>query len=381
MNQDYDYIIAGGGASGLMLAWRLIQSETLRNKRILILDKDGKTQNDRTWCFWEKGKGEWHEIVSHRWPTIVFDDGDFRSEIDMYPFRYKMIRGIDFYKYMFSKLETAANVTFKIEAVDQINDQKDHVEVVTSKSTYTSELVFSSIFARDEIQQGKGYPVLFQHFVGWEIETTEPVFEHPHFMDFSVEQYGNTRFMYVLPYSSRKALVEYTLFSGETLEQSEYEKEIFNYLKGKLNLKKWDVLDKEKGVIPMTTYPLKAKETDRIIHIGTKAGWSKPSTGYTFQNATKYTKQLVEFLEGSRKQLPKQSKRFQYYDHLLLDILERDNAAGRALFSNLFQKNNPLTIFEFLNEETTLKQDLSIILKSPPAPFLKSIIRKIATFK
>ena len=51
----YDYIIAGGGLSGLSLAYYLNHS-TLRNKSVLIIDQDDKTKDDRTWSFWEKGE-------------------------------------------------------------------------------------------------------------------------------------------------------------------------------------------------------------------------------------------------------------------------------------------------------------------------------------
>lgn len=38
---EYDYIIAGGGAAGLSLAYQLVQS-SLRDRRILIIDRDEK---------------------------------------------------------------------------------------------------------------------------------------------------------------------------------------------------------------------------------------------------------------------------------------------------------------------------------------------------
>jgi len=37
-DDSYDIIIAGAGASGLSLIWYILQSETLRDKKILLLD-------------------------------------------------------------------------------------------------------------------------------------------------------------------------------------------------------------------------------------------------------------------------------------------------------------------------------------------------------
>jgi len=65
--QKYDYIITGSGASGLMLAYRMAKDSFFDTASILIIDKEKKTSNDRTWCFWENGKGEWDDLVHKSW--------------------------------------------------------------------------------------------------------------------------------------------------------------------------------------------------------------------------------------------------------------------------------------------------------------------------
>ena len=54
----YDFIIAGAGCAGLSLLYRILQEPALQNKSVLIIDKDTKNSNDRTWCFWEKNSGQ-----------------------------------------------------------------------------------------------------------------------------------------------------------------------------------------------------------------------------------------------------------------------------------------------------------------------------------
>ena len=49
----YDYIIIGAGAAGLMLANAIANDSYFQDKTVLLLDKDPKNSNDRTWCFWE----------------------------------------------------------------------------------------------------------------------------------------------------------------------------------------------------------------------------------------------------------------------------------------------------------------------------------------
>ncbi|WOC40926.1 hypothetical protein [Polaribacter sp. HL-MS24] len=50
----YDYIIAGSGCAGLSLLHSLLNTPSLQNTSILVIDQDQKQHNDRTWCFWEK---------------------------------------------------------------------------------------------------------------------------------------------------------------------------------------------------------------------------------------------------------------------------------------------------------------------------------------
>ena len=96
----YDYIICGGGASGLILASRLCNDNYFINKSILLIEKDIKNTNDRTWCFWEEGKGEYDDIVSHSWQNGKFQAKNFELNFSFNPFTYKMIKSKNFYSFM-----------------------------------------------------------------------------------------------------------------------------------------------------------------------------------------------------------------------------------------------------------------------------------------
>jgi lycopene beta-cyclase len=221
--------------------------------------------------------------------------------------------------------------------------------------------------------------LLQQHFIGWLIQTEAPVFnpEQATFMDFSVAQKGNTRFMYVLPVSETEALLEYTLFSKELLSKEEYENEIQNYIQ-KLEISNYKILEKEAGNIPMTCYPFWKQNTRNVLNIGTAGGWTKASTGYTFRNSDKKSSELVSFLETQTdfRKFHKKTK-FWWYDLLLLDILDQKNETGAAIFSALFRKGNPQLIFKFLDEETSFWEDLQVIWKCPKGIFIEALLRRI----
>ena len=63
MQKSYDYIILGAGCAGLSLLMRMIGSNQFNDKKILLIDKEQKNKNDRTWCFWEKDKGLFDPVV------------------------------------------------------------------------------------------------------------------------------------------------------------------------------------------------------------------------------------------------------------------------------------------------------------------------------
>lgn len=378
--RKYDYIFAGTGLSALMTVYQMVLSKKFSDKKILLLDSDAKKTNDRTWCFWEKPNGDYENLVSKKWNTAVFSNEEYSRDLDLNPYQYKMIQGLDFYNYIFGIISTAKNIEFSNQKVISVQEENNQVLVKTETENLSCNKLFNSIFNPKEVLSQDKYPLLQQHFIGWKIKTSEPVLtaEKATFMDFSVAQKGNTRFMYVLPFSETEALLEYTLFSKDLLSEKEYEDEIKNYIE-KLGIKNYEILEKERGNIPMTSYKFWNKNSKNIINIGSAGGWTKASTGYTFKNASKKSKALVSFLsqENDFRNFHKRDK-FWFYDLLLLDILDKKNHVGSSIFSAMFKKGNPSLIFKFLDEETSFAEDIRVILKCPKALFLKALFARIA---
>lgn len=376
--RHYDFIILGAGASGLMMAYRMANENYFDDKSILIIDKIKFKGNDRTWSFWEEGSGEWEDIVHKSWAKIYFGSQYFSKTIPSFPFLYKTIRSQDFYDKIWAVLNNKLNFDFVEEEVEKFYDAADMVIVKTAQNEYKGKKLLNSILDSEFLQQKK-YPVLNQHFLGWFIKTETDFFNDSviTFMDFNIPQNGNTRFMYVLPFNKKEALFEYTLFSKDLLEKSEYELAIKEYLKDK-EIENYTINETEFGVIPMTSYKFYKHNTKNIVHIGTTGGWTKPSTGFTFMNTTKKTKELISFLkkELDLRKFHKTSK-FWFYDLILLDVLAKDNEFGSRLFSSLFKKTSIQTVFQFLDETSNFKQDLKIILSVPPRRFIKVFFKRM----
>ena len=377
--KQYDYIILGAGASGLLLAYRMSQDSYFDDKAILIIDQVKDKGNDRTWCYWEEGTGEWDDLLTKTWPKVFFGSESFSKTITITPFSYKMIRSEKFYHKLWKSIDLKSNITFIEDSVETYAELDKGVTVVANKSTYFGLKLLNSIPNKTVYETQQKYPVLQQHFMGWFVKTKTDCFDDSvaSFMDFNIPQSGNTRFMYVLPIDKKTALVEYTLFSEELLKNSEYEDAIKDYLKEK-KITDFEILEKENGAIPMTSFKFEELNSKSILNIGTAGGWTKASTGYTFNNTSKKTKDLVVFLktENDLTQFSKRTK-FWFYDLLFLDVLASNNAKGSTVFASMFKKVNAKTIFKFLDEESTLSEDFKIITSVSPKLFMQAIVKRI----
>lgn len=377
----YDIILAGGGAAGLSLAYHLSLS-SVAGKKILIIDKDRKEKNDRTWGFWSKRKTAFDHLASLTYHSLVFSSTYYEKRIDLGKYRYQVIRGIDFYDFIRDHLAKYPEVHWLNTKVESMNNLPEGAEVVTGEGTYRSKWVFSSIFSEADIKNAiKTELYLKQHFKGYVIETHEDAFDPDAFtmFDFHTPQKGLMRFFYTLPWSKNKALVEYTLFSEDLLEEGQYDEAIREYISEVLQINDYQIAEKEFGIIPMTNYVFPHTQGKHIINIGSAGGASKPSSGYTFMRIQKHVQKITEALEkniypGMNGNSP---PRYRFYDSVLLNILKNNGHLSEWIFSKMFQNNTIRQVFQFLDEEGGLANDLKIITSLPPWPFLRSTIQLI----
>ncbi len=377
--QHFDYIIVGGGASGLLLAEAMGRDPWFASKRIALLEAEPAKGNDRTWCFWEAGQGRFDPQIYRVWDRITFRDGEGAITQAIAPLRYKMLRGADFYREWYGRLSQMPNVELIEARVTGLEEHSDGVVLGTSGGPLEAGRVFSSVSFKDPGELMKPYPVLQQHFIGWRVKTSRPVFDGstPTFMDFGVEQSGNTRFMYILPFGVDEALVEYTLFSESLLPDAEYEAALAEYLEGTLGCGQYEILEREKGSIPMTCNDFSAADSPHITHIGIAGGWAKPSTGYTFWSSVQKTDRLVQAIKTGGKLRMWRKDRFWYYDLVMLEVLARENARGSLIFSGMFRKLPAPLILRFLHGQTSPGEDLRVIAACPKGMFLSAAWRTL----
>lgn len=374
-SKRYDYIFLGAGCASLSIIMRMIYSNKFSEKKILIIDREIKTRNDRTWCFWEKESGFFEDIVYQKWNEVFFKTGINSIPLEMCNYQYKMIRGIDFYEKCFSEINRQKNIDTVYGEIS-LEETSDLIKIKINEEPllYKREtIIFNSLYTASKKQKNKFY--LLQHFKGWIIESKNNVFNPAQatLMDFRVRQNQGTTFVYVLPLSSNKALIEYTLFSENILHENEYDNELKAYIKEFLNLNDYTIKEEEFGVIPMTNqnFPFFKKG---IYFIGTAGGQTKASTGYTFRFIQKQADEIVEelILKGKPVKKKKLKRRFYFYDSTLLHILSRKLLDGKLIFSILFKKNKAADIFKFLDNETTLREELKLLNSLPKKIFIRA---------
>lgn len=372
---DYDFIVAGGGAAGLSLLVRMLDNSFFNNHRILLIDRETKSGNDKTWCFWEQGEGLFESLVEHSWNKLNFYGSDFSKQLNINPYRYKMIRSGSFYDYCYKKIKQNPQVEIITTEILNIENKINGASVKTTHGEHSTSIVFSSIGINNVITEGR-YKLL-QHFKGYFIETTKPVFDKDSatLMDFRIDQEGETRFVYILPRSSTEALVEFTVFSKNLLHEEVYDAELRNYIQTYITKNEYRITDKEFGVIPMNDNVYKRKDGN-IIFTGTAGGATKASTGYTFQFIQRNNKTIIDGLVQNRIDMLSNYdySRFSFYDAVLLRLLYNGEVNAKAIFTTLFKNNNPSTVLAFLGNQSTLPDEIGMFVKLPVLKFGKAAL-------
>lgn len=375
----FDYIIVGAGAAGLNLALAMNADTFFEDKTILILDKDQKNKNDRTWSFWEKGKGKWDDLVYKTWNQGIVKGKGETIILDLKEFNYKTLRSADFYTHAKKTLQKP-RITWKAEQVHSITQTDEGAIVTTDKANYEAEFAFDSRIPESYSLKDTSYLNIAQHFKGWVIETETPVFDDSKFtmMDFDLKDGESTSFTYILPFSSTKALVEFTYFSPDLVSESTYDDFLKKYISEHLRTDNYSIAETEKGIIPMTNFPFEDYSQKHIIKIGTAGGWVKASSGYSFKNCERKSQSLIKFLK-SKQEFYKDSTpgKYKHYDNIFLEVLTKENHFGEELFYKMYKNNSIQTIFRFLDEKSTFQEDLKIIMNLSSSPFIKGFIRHL----
>lgn len=373
----FDFIFIGLGASNSLIVLSLIKNGLLKDKKVLFIEPSSKSINDKTYCFWSSQNDfiidDLSTIISHQFDKIKINNSNVQSLEGLF---YYYIRSIDLYNHTFNKLNEEKIVIERAEVTNIIEDQ-DFCSVLTNSQSFRTRFIFDSRPPRlYKITEKDIY--INQSFFGLHIKCENAVFLKDAFemMNFNVEQNGATQFFYIIPFSSQEALVELTRFGIEKIEFNYAAELLKNFILNEFG--QYTIIAEEAGCIPMTTFENEPSANKRILNTGTAANLIKPSTGYGFKKMYSFAQKVSEQISKNKYDNFNKSnlinkKRFKFYDTLLLIILLKWPLKGKPIFTQLYNKQSPKLIFQFLDEKTSFYEELKIFASLPILPFLKAV--------
>lgn len=371
--KEFDYIILGGGLSGLTLAYELNKQGCLENKTLCILEKRKEYSRDKSWSYWDFENNKFPDCVIGSWDTFSITLNQKTINITCPQSPYRTIDSKKFYDFVTKQLRSNDNIVTVMDcAIQTIQGHAIH----TNKGNYVGKVIYDSL-----IDLSHQTPTMYQHFFGCEVETDNDCFNENivDLMNFDCSQDGGLHFFYTLPFSKNKALIETTWYSKIIKKQSEYQNEIDHYLREK-NIK---------GKITYTEYgaiPLNLKKTNKksnsskdYIKIGSAGRLTRASTGYTFQAIQSFSEQLAGNLKLDRNlTVPNiRHKKYDFLDEIFLSVMEHEYKSMPGIFFNLFKSNDSVATISFLSDRSNWIQDLKVILSMPKLIFIKNLILHI----
>ena len=371
--KEFDYIILGGGLSGLTLAYELNKQGCLENKTLCILEKRKEYSRDKSWSYWDFENNKFPDCVIGSWDTFSITLNQKTINITCPQSPYRTIDSKKFYDFVTDQLRSNDNIVTVMDCT--IQTIEGHA-IHTNKGNYVGKVIYDSL-----IDLSHQTPTMYQHFFGCEVETDNDCFNENivDLMNFDCSQDGGLHFFYTLPFSKNKALIETTWYSKIIKKQSEYQNEIDHYLREK-NIK---------GKITYTEYgaiPLNLKKTNKksnsskdYIKIGSAGRLTRASTGYTFQAIQSFSEQLAGNLKLDHNlTVPNiRHKKYDFLDEIFLSVMEHEYKSMPGIFFNLFKSNDSVATISFLSDRSNWIQDLKVILSMPKLIFIKNLILHI----
>lgn len=131
--------------------WLFTFSRSVLNKlQVLIIDKDRKDKNDRTWGFWTRHQTVFDSVITSRFSKLALHSSHHSKIYDLQDYHYNVIRGIDFYRFIKEQLAKLPKFEYLNTTVQAIQDNPDEGLGSTSEGVFGAKWVFSSIFNESE---------------------------------------------------------------------------------------------------------------------------------------------------------------------------------------------------------------------------------------
>ncbi len=345
---------------------------------IVLLESGEQPFGEHTWSFHlpdlaAEDQAWIQPMIAHQWPGQSVRFRDHKREL----------------------ASGYASLTSK--SVHEAIDRLPHVEIaplsqVVSLGPNHVELADGQTLSADCVVDARGYrpsPALalgYQKFAGLEVETASPHgVDLPVIMDASVDQRDGYRFVYLLPFSRTRLLIEDTRYAdGEMLDEAELERDILDYA-AQQGWTITEVIRRERGVLPISL----AHDAERfwaevpqdVPQAGMRAALFHPTTGYSLPEAVRLANLVAQAwpvgsaeLAGKIRKHAMRRHREQRFFRLLNRMLFLAAAPNRRhlVLQRFYRLPEPL-IERFYAGRTTPADMVRILVGKPPVPIHRAL--------
>ena len=384
--------ILGGGLAGLALAAELSAPEFSHLSIIVIEPRDAYSR-DKTWSYWRPSQQdgiphEFSDCEAANWSAWRVQDANNRVTIESATaehYVYASIASDAFYKAALAKIGACSHIELlQGERVQSIRSESGRA-IVTLKSA--GNIVVSQFIFDARPPEKSSKPHLYQHFLGLEVVAATAVFDTNcvDLMDFQASHHG-IHFMYVLPYSATRALIESTwicthLDHANHLDldnRAGYAQELNDYLLKRWPSAQFNISYTESASLPLIAHKARKQwlGQTQLIPIGTPAGTARAATGYAFLETLQDAKRLATLIKTNQPLTTfKRNKIDACMDALFLSFLQKNAAQGPSMFVQLFNSCAPASLIRFLTGQANWRDRLAVILAMPAGPMLRHLLR------
>ena len=347
--------VLGDGCAALSLAARA--AELPAHRITLVRPHNAPPETDHIWGFW--GGDDMQvagDIARASWTRWAIVTAEGRVDLESQARPYRALQRSDWTRYCRQAATTAGVTVIEGDAPDSSSP----AQLFDSRPPRVPE------------------NSMLQHFIGFEVRAAKPVFEPDTviLMDFRVDQSQGMHFIYLLPFSENEALVESTLFSPRTLDETFYEDAIKGYLERYLGLTSFEILRRERGVIPLANLPCR---DPAIPGLGGNGGAIRPSSGYAFIFIQKQISHAIEMARVTGRLIVKtpHQRVDLWMDAVLLSVLRHWPETAPELFLRMGRALSGDEFARFLSGEAGWSLRLKVVMAMPKWPFIRAVFRLV----
>ncbi|WMC20247.1 MAG: lycopene beta-cyclase CrtY [Enterobacteriaceae bacterium PSpyr] len=283
MNNKYDIIFIGLGLSNSLIALSLLKT----NLKILIIEERKKINSNHIWSFFKfnifYNKNNYiKNLIYNQWNKYTIK---FPNNIYNFKNGYFCIKSNIFYKYLFKKLKHNLLLNTRVKKYS-----KNYIKLKNGNFLYC-----------DLIIDGSGYYPNLNELIGLQLFLgQEWLFKKSHnlkfpiIMDSTLYQEMGFNFIYVIPLSKFKLLIEDTYYiNNKILKLNLLRNNIFKYIKkNKWVIKR--IIREEYGIIPIKLKKTKKKKFKNIILNGLRGELYNLTTGYSINISLKLSNNILK---------------------------------------------------------------------------------------